>query len=122
VDLISKKLFFNSYFRPHLKGYIKLNLSALISINTFSTLSRFKQAISVIMLIYLFVVPFFFYYLLVKYDYDDLTSETLSNRMNALYLNLKPNSKLALLYTPFFLIRRLALAITITFNSFSSLL
>jgi hypothetical protein len=74
------------------------------------------------MLIYLLAVPFFFYYLLFKYDFDSLTSETVSNRINALYLNLKPNSKLALLYTPLFLLRRLALALTITFSSYSALL
>lgn len=122
INIVSNKLFFNSYFRPHLKGYIKFNLSALIAINTFSTNSRSKQAISVIMLIYLLALPFFFYYLLLIYDFDALTSDTVSNRMNALYLNLKPNSKLALFYTPLFLLRRLALALTITYCTFSPLL
>jgi hypothetical protein len=74
------------------------------------------------MLLYLLAVPFFFYFLLLKYDFDALTSETISNRMNALYLNLKPNSKLALFYTPLFLLRRLALALTITFTTYSPLL
>jgi hypothetical protein len=74
------------------------------------------------MFLYLLAVPFFFYYLVFKYDFDALTSDSVSDRMNALYLNLKPNSKLALMYTPLFLIRRLALALTITYSSYSPLL
>ena len=68
------------------------------------------------MFLYLLAVPFLFYYLVFKYDFDALTSDSVSNRMNALYLNLKPNSKLALMYTPLFLIRRLGLALTITYS------
>jgi hypothetical protein len=56
-------------------------------------------------------LPFAFYFLVRSNDFDTLSSST---RFNSLYLNLKANNKFALLHTPLFLLRRLALALTIT--------
>ena len=101
---ISQKLFFNAICRVLIQGYLEFTLSATSVVSNWDDSPSVDRVFSLLMIIFILMLPSSVYFLL-NAKYSELDRFPMK-RFESLYLNIKLNSKTALLFTPLFLLRR----------------
>ncbi|TNV73902.1 hypothetical protein FGO68_gene10999 [Halteria grandinella] len=113
IQKIKTKLMFNPIIQAQLKGYIKLSLACLISLNNFATLTPGSRTANILLLVYFVAAPIGLFYFLKKQDSQHLRLPETKLKYASMLINLKTTSVYTLLYTTLYLYRRLFLVLTI---------
>lgn len=106
---LKSKFIFNAVFLIFFEGYIEILLSSYLNLCKFmdytgSDLFSFGFAIAC-MVICLVILPITIFYILCK-DRDLLATQDFENKYGSVYEGLRTNSKLALFYNVFYVLRR----------------
>ncbi|TNV87736.1 hypothetical protein FGO68_gene8017 [Halteria grandinella] len=123
IQKIKAKLMFNPIIQAQLKGYIKLSLACLISLQNvsyqelynlqFSTLTPGSRATNLFLLLYFLAAPIGLTLFLKSKDPQLLRTPAAKTKYGSMYMNLKTTSLSTLFYTTLYLFRRLFLGLTI---------
>ena len=109
MDLIKKKLFWNTFIRSSLQAYIKVlfvYLTLLLALDFSNFSSGVKSMVVVIIVTVLFALPPIYIAILHK-KRAILGNLAVKDKIGSLYLGVRIQNPLEYLYSPIFLIRRL---------------
>lgn len=110
-------VFFNVILRLILEGYVMIVICAFLNYNYMDWSNfdlRFSSALTIILLCISFLFPFFVLALLLIFR-KRMEEPHIEKRIGSLYENIDPERKAAILFSFFFLMRRLVFILSIFF-------
>ena len=102
-------IFWNMFLRLFLEGYIEFSISSLMNLYNIrwdSKSDTFSSIFSIIIFAWIIFFPFLVWILLWK-NFNHLKDQTQINTIGTIYIELRQDSKMALLYHVFYTLRRL---------------
>lgn len=106
---LANLIFWNMFLRMFLEGYIQYSITSLINLYKTKWVTRsdiFSSIFSIIIFTWIFCFPFLIWILLWK-NFDKLQDQKQINTIGTTYIEIRQDSKFALLYHVIYMVRRL---------------
>ena len=113
---LAKIIFWNLILRMFLEGYIEYAITSLINIYKLEWDTRsnsFSSVFSIVIFTLIFIFPFIVWYILWKNSAEKLLEQESIDSFGSTYMELRNDSKSALLYNVIYMLRRLLFCIII---------
>ena len=102
-------IFWNMFLRLFIEGYLEFSITSLMNLYNLrwdSKSDAFSSIFSILIFVWIFFFPILVWVLLWK-NFNHLKDQTQINTIGTIYIELRQDSKMALLYHVFYMLRRL---------------